>query len=72
MIGRYDFDNLPFKTDVPAVIFYSEQDTPRAQMELWRKYFTGNCEFVEYPGTHFFINEHYREMSALIRERLGV
>lgn len=71
MISRYDFDNLEYTTDVPAVIFYSEQDTPRAEMELWKKYFTGNCELVEYTGTHFFINEHYREIAALIRERLG-
>lgn len=72
MISRYDFDNLVYVTDVPAVVFYSEQDTPRAEMELWKNYFTGYCEFVEYTGTHFFINEHYREMAALIRERLGV
>lgn len=72
MISRYDFDNLTYTTDIPAVVFYSEQDTPRVEMERWRKYFTGSCEFVEYTGTHFFINEHYREMAALIRERLGV
>lgn len=72
MISQYDFDDLTYVTDVPAVVFYSEQDTPRAEMELWKKYFIGNCEFVEYPGTHFFINEHYREMAALIMERLGV
>ena len=72
MISRYDFGNLAYTTKVPAVVFYSEQDTPRVEMELWKKYFTGNCEFVEYTGTHFFINEHYGEMAALIRERLGV
>lgn len=72
MISRYDFDNLTYSTDIPTVVFYSEQDTPRVELERWRKYFTGSCEFVEYTGTHFFINEHYREMAALIRERLGV
>ena len=72
MMSRYDFDKLAFSTEIPAMFFYSEQDTPRAAMEPWKKYFTGNCEFVEYTGTHFFINEHYGEMAALIRERLGV
>ena len=72
MISRYDFEDLVYTTDVPAVVFYSEQDTPRVGMELWKKYFTGSCEFVEYTGTHFFINEHYREMAVLIKERLGV
>lgn len=72
MMSRYDFDHLEYTTDVPAVVFYSEQDTPRVQMEPWKRYFIGKCEFVEYTGTHFFIHEHYREMAVLIRERLGV
>lgn len=72
MISRYDFDHLADAFDIPATIFYSEQDTPRSEMESWKKYFTGSCEFVEYAGTHFFINEHCREMAVLIKERLGV
>ena len=72
MISRYDFENLVYTTDIPATVFYSEQDTSRAEMELWKKYFTGSCEFIEYTGTHFFINEHCREMADLIMERLGV
>ncbi|MCI9435813.1 MAG: thioesterase [Lachnospiraceae bacterium] len=72
MMSRYDFDKLAFSTEIPAMFFYSEQDTPRAAMEPWKKYFTGSCEFVAYSGNHFFIREHYREMAALIRERLGV
>lgn len=72
MIGRYDFEKMDFTTDIPATVFYSETDTPRSEMEQWKKYFTGSCEFVEYTGTHFFINEYYREMAVLIKERLGV
>lgn len=72
MISRYDFESLKFTTDIPVMVFYSEKDTPRTSMEHWRKYFTGHSEFVEYPGTHFFIQEHYREMAALIMERLQV
>lgn len=72
MISRYHFEDLMFTSDIPVTVFYSEQDTPRAEIERWRRYFTGSCEFVEYTGTHFFINEHYREMAMLIKERLGV
>lgn len=72
MISRYNFENLMFASNISATVFYSEQDTPKAEMEQWRKYFTGNIELVEYTGTHFFINEHYREMATLIKERLGV
>ena len=72
MISRYDFEKLDFTTDIPATVFYSETDTPKTEMEHWKKYFTGNCEFMEYIGSHFFINEHYKEMAVLIKERLGV
>lgn len=72
MISRYDFESLEFTTDIPVVVFYSEKDTPRTSIEQWKKYFTGHSEFAEYPGTHFFIKEHYREMAALIMERLQV
>lgn len=72
MISRYDFQNLDFTTYVPVTIFYSETDTPRTEMEQWKKYFIGNSEFVEYTGTHFFIHEYYKEMAVLIKEKLGV
>lgn len=72
MISRYDFDNLKFTSDISATIFYSKTDTPREEIGQWKKYFIVSCEFIEYTGTHFFINEHYMEMAALIKERLGV
>ena len=71
MIDRYDFEQLDFTSDIPATVFYSEADTPGAEMEQWKRYFTGSCELVEYTGGHFFINEHYEEAAALIKERLG-
>lgn len=72
MIDRYDFEKLHFTSDIPAVGFYSEEDIPRTEMERWKRIFTGSCQLVEYTGSHFFINEHYREMAELIKERLGV
>ena len=72
MISRYDFENLKFTSDISATVFYSNTDTPREEIEQWKKYFIFSCEFIEYTGTHFFINEHYMEMAALIKERLGV
>jgi surfactin synthase thioesterase subunit len=72
MINKYDFSELELETDVPATIFYSETDTPIAEMKNWKKYFTNECEFMEYVGNHFFINDHYREMAEIIMERLAV
>lgn len=70
MIGRYDFDTLKLKTCVPATIFYSEEDTPFADMEQWKKYFVESCNFRCFEGGHFFIQQHSREIAAIISERL--
>lgn len=72
MICRYDFEKLRFTSDIPALLLYSPEDIPKVEMEQWKRYFTGDCELVEYSGGHFFINEHCEEMAALIKERLGV
>ena len=72
MIGRYNFDRLDLSTTVPATIFYSEQDTPEKDMELWKKYFIGECELHEYNGPHFFIQEHHSEMAEVIRRDLQI
>lgn len=72
MISKYNFENQKFTSDIPATVFYSEKDTPREGIEQWKKYFIGSCEFIEYTGTHFFINEHYKEVAVHIKERLGV
>jgi len=70
MIGKYRFEDLQFKSDIPAVVFYSETDTPFTEMRDWNKYFIKQCEFVEYKGMHFFIKDHHKEMAEIICNRL--
>lgn len=67
IIGKYEFEKLDLKTEIPVDIFYSETDTPRQEMDLWRKYFRGDCEYHCYEGKHFFIQEHHSEMAAVIK-----
>ena len=70
LIAKYRFEDLRLSTQIPATIFYTETDTPRMEMELWRKYFQGECEFFCYEGMHFFINKHHEEMAATMLKRL--
>ena len=70
IIGKYSFEDLSLRTLIPATVFYSETDTPRTEMELWKRYFTGECEFIQYEGTHFFIRDHHSEMADVIRTRM--
>lgn len=69
IIGKYSFENLSLKTEIPAAVFYSETDTPRSEMALWKRYFSGECTFYQYNGTHFFIQTHHAEMADVIREK---
>ena len=71
MLGTYFFEELDLRTGIPATVFYSETDTPRADMELWRRYFVGDCSFHEFSGTHFFIQQHHREMARIISDNMN-
>lgn len=69
IIGKYRFDELNMMSQIPAVVFYSEADTRRSEIELWRNVFIGGCEFFQYEGNHFFINQNHEEMAEIIRAR---
>lgn len=67
IIGKYRFEDLNFTSEIPATVFYSETDTRYEDMKLWSNIFTGDIQFYEYDGTHFFIQNHHREMAEEIR-----
>ena len=60
---RYDAD---VKTDIPAVVFYSDSDTPVSGIEKWKRVFVGSCELVRFDGSHFFIEQHHSQMAGII------
>lgn len=68
LISQYRFEQLDMRLDIPAVVFYSEADTPLEDMKQWERYFP--CEFHEFSGTHFFIRDHHIEMADIIRDKL--
>lgn len=70
IIGKYRFESLDLKTEIPATVFYSEKDTPLTEMMEWRKYFVGDVDFYRYEGNHFFIRQHHKEMAGVIRNVL--
>ncbi len=70
IIRKYKFEELDLKCDLPATVFYSENDTPLEEMKKWDDHFT--CEYHEYTGNHFFITEHHGEMGKIIKEKMKV
>lgn len=71
LIEKYKFEELDLNTKVPLMVFYSEEDTPLSDMVEWRTYYTGNVEFIRYDGSHFFINDHCKEICVEIENALG-
>lgn len=72
LIGHYRFEDLNLQTDIPATVFYSEEDTPLSDMKLWEKYLIGPVEYMKYTENHFFIYEHYKEMAEIISKSMGI
>ncbi len=72
LIGKYRFEDLKLVSDIPATVFYSEDDTPKKDMELWSRYFVGTCDLYQYKGTHFFIRDHHKDMAKVIAESMQI
>ena len=70
IIGKYRFDKLNMVFQIPTVIFYTESETRRNEIEQWKNIFVGECEFFAYEGNHFFIQDYHGEMAEIIRDRM--
>lgn len=70
LISQFDFQTLQLKSDIPAVVFYSETDTPFSEMKKWDQYFTGDLDFFRLEGNHFFMQNHVTEMADVIVQRM--
>lgn len=70
LITNYDFRKLTLACEIPLTGLYGSQDILSEEMRTWKKYFQGECEFVEFKGSHFFITEHQKEVAELIAKRL--
>ncbi len=72
MISRYCFEQVELKANIPATIFYSEEDTRYSEMKQWDRFFINPCEYIRFEGKHFFIQNHYQEIADIIKERLEI
>ena len=68
IIAKYEFEKLDLKCQIPATVFYSETDTPIKDMKRWDRFFP--CDFFQFSGTHFFIQQHHEEMADIISMKL--
>lgn len=69
ILRKYQFELLKKKSDIPATVFYSESDTSISEMRLWEKFFP--CEFYQFTGNHFFIQQYHAEIARIIKSKIG-
>ncbi len=72
IIAKYKFERLDYATNVPTTVFYSPTDTSLKDMEKWKKYYQGICEFFKFDGSHFFIQQHHEEIARIISYGMDV
>jgi len=58
--------------DVPISVFGGQQDpaASRQQLEAWQDFTTDRFDLHMFPGNHFFIQEHRRQLLAVISTSL--
>jgi medium-chain acyl-[acyl-carrier-protein] hydrolase len=66
-------DREPVPLAVPITVCYGRDDRLDSgpAMRGWPAFGTRECELVELPGGHFFLDTHRRELLDVITDRLG-
>lgn len=62
----------PCGVDVPITALYSRDDAIDGwtSMRGWRKFTQQQCELVEIPGGHFFVDSHPEHVTRIVNTRL--
>lgn len=59
--------------DIPITAIYSPDDPIDSfrTMRGWEKFTTRDCELLEVPGGHFFVDSHAEYVTKIVNSRLG-
>ncbi len=66
----YRFADGRDKLKCNATFFYSQKDTPLAEVKKWDELIEGDLDYYEFGENHFFINQYYAQMSEIINGHL--
>ncbi|WP_157729350.1 thioesterase II family protein [Tumebacillus algifaecis] len=72
IIETYRFQEPVIRTNADLVFFYSDRDhlVSKPGIYEWDRYTTQGIEHHEFPGGHFFLNDAWMEICALINQKL--
>ncbi|MGM7721819.1 thioesterase II family protein [Metabacillus sp. Hm71] len=67
LIEEYEGDQVRAKINTSITALYGDKDNmSRNDMMKWRDFTAKDSRIICYPGGHFFIREHYKEIIKLI------
>lgn len=70
LLGQYECKSTEYILPVPATVLYCEKDISYKKMQGWKKFFQGDCRFIQLGENHFFLKTHSEEMAGYIWESL--
>ena len=68
LLEQYDFDQEKRILNLGGGVFYSEEDTPYADIEPWKKVFSENPPIYKFKGSHFFLKKYENLIANIIAE----
>lgn len=68
MLENYEYKEHEKRLFINSSILYGNNDinTPKVDMQAWSCQFSKDCDFYEFQGGHFFINESQSDIISLI------
>lgn len=72
IVQKYDYNQEIVNLNCGISILNGNQDSyfPHENLPLWSKCTSKECNFYEFEGDHFFINQHKKEVSDIINKTL--
>lgn len=71
LLGQYKGNDLkPLKS--PITFFYGKDDKTLnlEEIQAWKDISYNKCEFIEFPGAHFYLVEHRKELCEKLLEKI--
>lgn len=68
---KWDHDLIQFDCGITAFSGKEDPVVSRSEIAQWQRYTTSPCSFYEFAGGHFFIHDHFKEITQIISKTLS-
>lgn len=69
---KYSVEIEPVNIDVSILNGRDDENVKNNDIERWKEYSLGNCNFYEFDGGHFYLNSHKSQIAKIINNTLSI